>query len=63
MVHLVGGRKAEAMLILLRARLFNEKIRQVTRSLKSSEELSADLLTKPAVVPAFIPFGLEFREH
>jgi hypothetical protein len=31
--------------------------------LESSEELRADFLTKPAVVPAFTLFGLDFREH
>jgi hypothetical protein len=29
---------------------------------ESSEELTANLLTKPAVVPKFILFGLEFGE-
>ncbi len=43
------------MLILFRIWLSNEKIRQSAElpALQSSEELTADLLTKPAVVPAF----------
>jgi hypothetical protein len=31
--------------------------------LESSEELTADFLTKPAVVPACTLFGIEFGEH
>jgi hypothetical protein len=52
------------MLILLRVRLSNEKIRQSAAlpALESSEKLTADLLTKPAVVTLFILFGLEFGE-
>ncbi len=46
------------MLNLFTVRLYNEKIRQ-----KSSGELTADLVTKPVVVPAFIIFRLEFGEH
>ncbi len=52
------------MLILLKAWLSNEKILQsAAANLERSEELTGDLLTKPAVVPAFILFGLEFGEH
>jgi|688.fasta_scaffold1799375_1 hypothetical protein len=52
------------MLILLRVWLSNEKIRQsVTRPLKLRESVhTVDLETKPAVVPAFIQFRLEFGE-
>jgi hypothetical protein len=32
-------------------------------ALWSSEELTADLLKNPAVVPAFIQLGLEFGEY
>ncbi len=28
-----------------------------------TEELTADLLTKPAAVPAFLLFGLDFAKH
>ncbi len=44
------------MLNLFRVRLSNEKIHQK----KSSRELTADLVTKPAVVRAFRIFRLEF---
>ncbi len=32
-------------------------------SSKASEERTANLVTKSAVVPAFIQYGLEFREY
>jgi hypothetical protein len=53
------------MLILFRIRECSEKIRQSAAlpALESSEELTSDLLTKPAAVPVFILFGLEFGEH
>jgi hypothetical protein len=53
------------MLNLFKVRLSNEKIRQsaALAALQGSKELTADLESKPAIVPAFIPFGLEFREH
>ncbi len=52
------------MLVLFRVRLSNEKIRQnaALPDLQSSEELKADLLTKPAVISVFTLFGLEFGE-
>jgi hypothetical protein len=58
-IHLItnsfgGGRnQAEALLILFRDRLSNEKIRHVTRPLKKTS----------CIVPAFIQFRLEFGEH
>jgi hypothetical protein len=60
----VGRLLAAAVLIYFRVRLSNEKIRQSASlpPLESSEELT-DLLAKLAVVPTFILFGLEFREH
>ncbi len=56
----VGRHKAEVMLIQW---LSNQKIRQSAALPKISEVLTADILTKPAVVPAFILFRLEFEEH
>jgi hypothetical protein len=56
----VGRHKAEVRLIQW---LSNEKIRQSAALPEISEVLTADILTKPAVVPAFILFGLEFEEH
>ncbi len=53
------------MLILFRVRLSDEKIRQnaALLALESSEDLTAGITTKPAVVPAVILFGLEFEEQ
>jgi hypothetical protein len=52
------------MLFLFTVRVSNEKIRQSAPfpALQSSEELTADLLTKPRTVPAFIQYGLEIGE-
>jgi hypothetical protein len=32
-------------------------------AIQRSEKLTEDLLTKPALVPAFIPVGLKFGEY
>ncbi len=57
----VGRRKAAALLILLRFGYIIKKICQST-ALQSSGDRTADLSRKPAVVPAFIRFRLEFGE-
>ncbi len=53
------------MWILFRNQLSNEKIRQSAALpvLSTLGKFTAELLTKPAVVPAFIEFRLEFEEH
>jgi hypothetical protein len=56
----VGRHKAEVMLIQW---LSDEKIRQSATLPEISEVLTADILTKPAVAPAFILFGLEFEKN
>jgi hypothetical protein len=53
------------MLILLRVRLSNKKVRQsATLDILSSlgRAHTDDIETKPAVVPAFVQFRLEFGE-
>jgi hypothetical protein len=49
-------------LIFLWVRLANKKIRQSAVLPKASGEFTDNIQTKAAVVPAFIHFGLEFRE-
>ncbi len=52
----------EAMLILLRDRLFNGKIRAKLPVIAHCT-LRADIQRKPAFVPVLIQFELEFGEH
>jgi hypothetical protein len=57
--------KVAALQILLRVRLSNEKIQSAKEPRappSKARKRTADLLTKPAIVPAFIQFRLEFRE-
>jgi hypothetical protein len=59
----VGRRKAEAMLILLKVWLSNEKIRQSAAfPALYAQESAQPIETKSAVVNAFIHFRLELGE-